>query len=120
MYDLSLDWSGDLSLSPTGGLELSTGANLTRQRLIRRLLTNPGDLLEDLTYGAGLAQYIGLPVNAGALQALIEEQCLLEDTVESVSSVKILTDGKGFVSATISYVSIDASEAQSLTLPTTT
>ena len=37
MSDLSLPWGGDLSLSPTGGVELISGSQLTRERLVRRL-----------------------------------------------------------------------------------
>ncbi len=121
MPDLSLPWSGDLSLSPTGGVELISGSQLTRERLVRRLLTNPGDLLEDLTYGAGLARFIGRPVDAPAMQALIAEQAEQEATVSSVTSVTVTSDRIGSVTATVAYqeAGIPASQLLTLTVSST-
>ncbi len=104
MADYSLPWGGDLSLSPTAGLALFDGAALTEQRLIRRLLTNPGDDPWNTTYGGGLGRFVGQPVNVPALTALISDQALLEATVASVTSVTVVQDGLGSVSATIVYV----------------
>lgn len=106
MADYSLPWSGDLSLSPTAGLALVSGAALTEQRLIRRLLTNPGDDPWNPTYGAGLGHFVGSPVNTAALSALISDQALLEATVASVTSVTVVQDRLGTVSATIVYVDL--------------
>jgi phage baseplate assembly protein W len=117
-YDFSLSWGGDFNLSPTAGLELISGAALTQQRLVRRLLTNPGDYLEDLTYGAGLGRYVGQPVNAAAIQGMISTQALLEESVLAVTSVTIATDnGLGLVSATIAYTASNAAGTQFLTVP---
>ena len=107
MPDFSLPWGGDLSLSPTAGLALVDGAALTEQRLVRRLLTNPGDDPWNPGYGAGLGRFVGLPVNAPALSALISDQGLLEETVASVTSVTVTQDRLGTVSATIVYVDQD-------------
>ena len=104
MADFALPWGGDLTLSSTAGLALVDGAALTEQRLIRRLLTNPGDDLWNVNYGAGLGRFVGSPVNTAALSALISEQALLEATVASVTSVTVTQDGLGTVSATIVYV----------------
>ncbi len=107
MPDFSLPWGGDLSLSPTAGLALVDGAALTQQRLVRRLLTNPGDDPWNVSYGAGLGRFVGSPVNVAALSALITEQALLEATVASVTSVAVTQDRLGTVSATIVYVDRD-------------
>lgn len=107
MSDYSLPWGGDLSLSPTAGLALVSGAALTQQRLVRRLLTNPGDDPWNVGYGAGLGRFVGLPVNTPALSALITEQALLEEAVASVTSVTVVQDRLGTVSATIVYVGQD-------------
>lgn len=106
MSDLSLAWGGDLTLSSTAGLALVDGAALTEQRLVRRLLTNPGDYIWDLTYGAGLGRYVGSPIDVPALSALISEQAALESAVASVTSVTVTQDGLGTVSATIIYVDL--------------
>ena len=68
MADLSLPWGGDLALSSTAGLALVDGSQLTQQRLVRRLLTNPGDDPFDVTYGAGLGRFVGRPVDVSALR----------------------------------------------------
>ena len=114
MADFSLPWGGDLSLSPTAGLALVSGAVLTEQRLIRRLLTNPGDDPWNPGYGAGLGRFVGQPVNTAALSALISEQALLEATVASVTSVAVVQDGLGTVSATIVYVDQDGASQKVL------
>lgn len=107
MADLALPWGGDLQLSTTAGLALADGPALTQQRLIRRLLTNPGDDLWNPGYGAGLGRFVGMPVDVAYLSALIGEQALLEETIASVSSVTVTQNGLGSVSATIVYLDQD-------------
>lgn len=48
---------------------------------MRRLNTNPGSYIGQPTYGAGLPQYIGKTANVRKLQALVQSQMLLEDSV---------------------------------------
>jgi hypothetical protein len=103
MADLNLPWGGDLSLSPTGGIELVAASGMTQQRLIRRLLTNPGDYLEDLTYGAGLGAYVGQPLDIPALTAVVTLQAQAEETVQAVTSVSVTSNLIGSIVATIAY-----------------
>ena len=63
MPDISHQFSADLSLSPTGDLATITAPQLTQQRVLRRLLTNPGDYIWHPSYGAGLAAFVGQPAN---------------------------------------------------------
>ncbi len=56
MYDLSHQWGDDLTVGPTGDMALVTGSVFGQQRVLRRLMTNPGDYIWQLDYGAGLAQ----------------------------------------------------------------
>lgn len=62
--DLSLEWGQDLALTPQGTLLFVSGWDRVRQRIIRRILTNPSqalpdgsstpaDYLFDATYGVG-------------------------------------------------------------------
>ena len=104
MADLSLAWCGDLALGSSGGLETLTGPALTKQRLERRLLTNPGGYIWDLTYGAGLPAYVGQPVDVGAITAVVTSQAMLEAEVASVTSVTVTQDALGNVVATLAYV----------------
>jgi hypothetical protein len=74
VFDLSHQWASDLSIGPTGDLALASGSMLGQQRVLRRLMTNPGDYIWQLGYGAGLGQFIGQPTNASQIQAVIRSQ----------------------------------------------
>ena len=52
-------WSGDLSLGPTGDLETNSLQEEVKQRVIRRLFTNPGDYIWHPGYGAGIGRAVG-------------------------------------------------------------
>ncbi len=70
-YAVSLDWGGDWILDPVSGkLTLSTGFEMMRQFILRRLLTNPKknpvsqvvtipDYLFHPEYGLGIGTYVG-------------------------------------------------------------
>jgi phage baseplate assembly protein W len=81
MADVSLLWGGDLAVGPTGDIALADGAALTQQRVLRRLLTNTGDYIWQLSYGAGLGQFIGQPGAPAAIQAVTRTQILQETAV---------------------------------------
>jgi phage baseplate assembly protein W len=72
---------GDLVIGPTGDLSLSSGLQRSQQRILRRLLTNPGDYIWHPTYGAGLPSYIGTLADLGKVRSVIRQQMLLEDSV---------------------------------------
>ena len=61
MYDIFHEWGADLAAGSSGDIALASGTDLISQRVCRRLLTNAGDYLWNLEYGAGLAQFIGQP-----------------------------------------------------------
>ncbi len=97
MTDLALRVNGDLTIGPTGDLAVVTGTVLAEQRILRRLLTNPGDYIWQLTYGAGLGGYIGSPVSALAVAGIVRSQMLLEPAIAAnpapVVSSSISADG---------------------------
>jgi hypothetical protein len=75
-------WFGeDLVSTNIGDIQTVTGTTRGEQRVMRRLLTNPGDDIFDLTYGAGLLRYIGSPANIPKMQALCVAQMKLESVV---------------------------------------
>jgi phage baseplate assembly protein W len=113
MADLHMSWSGDLSLTTTGDLTTVDQAALGTERVLRRLMTNPGDYIWNPGYGAGLAQYIGLPVDPAGIQALILSQMQLESAVAAVPEPVIVlqSDAASGLYAQISYA--DATTAQS-------
>ena len=59
LADLYQIWSTDLRPSNTGDALTVTGTDRGQQRILRRLLTNPGDYIFQPDYGAGLPQYVG-------------------------------------------------------------
>ena len=119
MADLAHAYGSDLALSATGDLALSSGADETRERVLRRLLTSPGSYLWHLDYGAGLAAMIGRPVNAAVIQAVSQQQMLLEAAVATSPppTVGVVPSPAGAVVASISYTDAPSGTPQVLSLP---
>ena len=107
--DIAHGWGSDLQSGPTGDLALVGGTALSQQRLLRRLLTNPGDYVWHPEYGAGLARFVGQPGDAQRIRAVIRGQMFREPTVarspEPVIDVRISPDGAvGTVFVHVRYV----------------
>jgi hypothetical protein len=92
MSDIDHFYSADLNLSATGDLGAVDGDDMSQQRVLRRLLTNPAytdidgtltpaDYLFHPDYGAGLARFIGSTASLGEIRAVIQEQLALEAAV---------------------------------------
>jgi len=106
MQDAALLWGGDLSATLTGDLALVGGTTLGQQRVLRRLLTNPGDYIWHLQYGAGLAQYVGKPCNVAAINATVRSQIFMEASVARLPEpvIDVQNDQNGSVYVYIRYV----------------
>ena len=121
MADLYAYWGSDLNLSATGGLLTADGLEQSKQRVLRRLLTNPaqydtsgnvitpGDYLWQPHYGAGLPSYVGQNLDIPALTALIRAQMYLEASVlhdpEPVITLQAIPNG---LAAQITYYESDS------------
>ena len=81
MPDAQQLWGNDLTLTPSGDIALSDGDNLTRERLIRRLLTSVRGYIFHLTYGAGIPQRIGDTLDADLIMGVVAAQVRKEATV---------------------------------------
>lgn len=105
MADLAHGFGADLVVGPTGDLALSDGPVLTRERVLRRLLTSPGDYLWALDYGAGLARFVGEPVAAGVLAAVVRGQIFREAAVARTPEpvVEARADGVGTLAVAVRY-----------------
>ena len=118
MIDIYLEQGGDLSCSSTGDLALATGTTAINQRICRRLLTNPGDYLWNLSYGGGLGQFIGLAVDVANIVGVVEAQVSLESAIPSVPApqvqANIVNAAGGYVVANITYA--DPTSFQAVTL----
>ena len=102
MVDLALQFGGDLAVGPTGDLELADGSVLTQQRVLRRLLTNPGEstrLLVDVE-------------NTGARAGDETVQMYIRDRVSSVT--RPIKELKGF-----ERITLQPGEKTTVTLPIT-
>ena len=81
MFDINHTFGGDLAADVSGDIAAVSGSALGQQRVLRRLLTNAGDYIWQLTYGAGLPSMIGMPVDAAAIAGLVRSQIFLESAV---------------------------------------
>ncbi len=114
MPDIWHQWGSDLMVGPTGDLAAVNGALLGRQRVLRRLLTNPGDYIWQLGYGAGLAQFVGQPFNALQIRAVIRSQIFQETAVARMPEpvIEVASDDIGAVYVDIRYVDAVTGETQ--------
>jgi hypothetical protein len=113
-------WESDLTTSATGDLAIVTGPTLGQQRVLRRLLTNPGDYIWHTAYGAGLAGFVGAPANAVQIKAAIRSQIFQETAVaqtpEPVINVQVSPAGAfSTVYIDIRYTDALSHETQMLT-----
>ena len=117
MADAFHQWGSDLVPGPTGDIAVVSDAMLGRQRVLRRLLTNPGDYIWQLDYGAGLARFIGRPANALQITAVIRSQIFRESAVarnpEPTIGVQIDRAG-GTVYVDVRYADAATGETQVL------
>ncbi len=116
MFDLAHQFGSDLAVGPTGDLATVSGPGLGQQRVLRRLLTNPGDYIWQLGYGAGLARFVGQPADATRIRAVVRSQIFRETAVARTpeSVVEVVSDGAGTVSAQVSYADADTGATQLL------
>jgi len=115
LSDLYHYFGTDLSPSNTGDLLTVTAITRGQQRVLRRLLTNPGDYIFQPEYGAGLAQWIGANADLAAMRALIRGQMLLEPSVAvqpepDVSVLPIANQAGGGFAVAISYTDAPSGE----------
>jgi hypothetical protein len=106
MADLFAWWSQDLTILPNGDLLTVDGTVEGEQRVLRRLLTNPGAYIWHLEYGAGLPRYVGQPADPNSVAALIMANMLIEQAVAQspLPVVQVAPSGIGYLTANIKYV----------------
>jgi len=117
MPDLALQFGGDLSVGPTGDLLLAAGPALTQQRVLLRLLTNPGDYIWQLGYGAGLGQFVGQPGAPAAITGVTRTQLMLESAVAQTPPPTIGTTvgDDGTVTLALTYADAPTGQTSLLT-----
>lgn len=112
LNDVAHIWGNDLQLSPTGDLLLSSGADRSKQRVLRRLLTNSGDYLDHTRYGGGIPASVGALLNVPTQRAKITAQMKLERSVAQTPTPPKVTLNAipSGVSAFISYTALPDSQ----------
>jgi hypothetical protein len=116
MSDLQHQFGSDLAVGPTGDVATVSGAALGQQRVLRRLLTNCGDYIWQLGYGAGLAQFVGQSADATRIGAVVRSQIFKEAAVARSPEplIDVSSDGAGTVSLQVSYADAESSTTQVL------
>jgi phage baseplate assembly protein W len=116
--DIAHEWSSDLSLDNYNDIKMVDGLNETNQRILRRLLTNPGEYLWHQDYGAGLGRYVGVALNTEVLQEitqLIISQMYLETSVAKTPIPTVtLVESIGQLECTIVYFNLAQDQLSTL------
>jgi hypothetical protein len=122
--DIGHEWAGDLTVGSTGDLDAVGGPTAVTQRILRRLLTNAGDYIWNLTYGAGLPRFVGTPESDVQIGAIVRHQLALEASV-AVSPASHVTvfrpdgPGGGTFEVAIRYTDASTGQLVATTLPVT-
>ena len=110
----------DLTLGATGDLQAVDSILLSQQRILRRLMTNPGDYIWEPAYGAGLPRMIGKPFDLVAVTALIQAQMFLESSVVQQPPPQITaTAFQNGMFVSIQYVEVDSGQTTVLSFDVT-
>lgn len=119
MTDVSLVFGGDLAIGASGDLAIAAGAVLTEQRVLRRLLTNQGGYIWQLSYGAGLGQFVGAAGVAGQVAAVARAQLRQEARVAQTPPPRIGVNGAdpSGIAMTIDYQDALTGQSVALALP---
>jgi phage baseplate assembly protein W len=117
MADIWHQFGDDLAVGVTGDLVPVSGTALGQQRVLRRLLTNPGDYIWHPDYGAGLGQFVGLPAQTAQIRAVIRSQILREAAVAASPepTVDVQSDNTGTFTVNITYADAASGQTQLLT-----
>jgi hypothetical protein len=90
--DIYLDIDNDIPATAAGDFDITTGSVLTKQRILRRLLTNPGSYIWHPDYGAGLGQFVGKPMSPSTVDEItgrIRSQMFKENAVSKTKPPEI-------------------------------
>ena len=116
MADAWHQFGNDLVVGPTGDIAVATEATLGQQALLRRLLTNPGDYIWDMRYGAGLGRFVGSPADAARIHAVVRGQVFKEAAVARHPEpvIEVASDQAGVVAVQVRYADAAGGATQNL------
>jgi hypothetical protein len=93
-----LDWQRDFLLTPSGSIQTAAGWDTYRQRVVRRIITNPAQQLPDGTFTP--ADYVFVPTFGEGLGSLVDQDFSadnLADTERRIS-LGVLADSETLTS----------------------
>lgn len=116
MLDLFHQYGSDLMVAAGGDAALATAEIAGQQRVLRRLLTNPGDYLWNPVYGAGIGQFVGQPLQVDRIRSVIRGQIFQEAAVARTPepAIDIASDPTGIIAVSIRYVDATTAATQAL------
>lgn len=103
--DVGQLWGSDLRLSPTGDLALVVGSERSKERVLRRLLTNEGEYLFAQGYGGSIPKDVGEIADNAKILAKVRGQMKIEEAVlQSVPPTVTVQNTATGVALGISYI----------------
>lgn len=120
MADVFHWWGEDTQFSASGDDLLASAVTELNQRILRALLTSPGDYIWHPSYGAGLGRFVGRalsPEEYAEIMALIRTVVLGESDVQKQPDPQISfqADATGLLSVQIIYTYAPTGQPQTLT-----
>lgn len=109
----------DLSWSSSGDLAVATDIQELEQRVLRGLMTSPGNYIFAPLYGAGLGRYVGIALS-GSLKnqiiGLIKSVLVLEPDIQKSPApiINLNSDANGFTGVMINYIYTPTGQAQTI------
>lgn len=89
MPDIAHYWGEDVTPASDGDFLSSAAVNEANERVLRRLLTAPGDYVWHPAYGAGLPQEIGQLVDVRRIEGIVLQHLALESAVSQAVNPKV-------------------------------
>jgi hypothetical protein len=122
MITIVCDWNGDLGVGPGGDICVAPIQAAVQERIIRRLLTNPGGYIWHTNYGAGLAGYVGEPYSPSVIESTVLSQLRLEVLVAASPAPVVQTNRPtagsfSATSVTVQYQIAGTTAGNSIVLP---
>lgn len=120
MTDLAHYWGSDLTLAANGDLLVATETTEVNQRILRALMTAPGDYLFHMQYGVGVGQYVGKALTVSdyaKIRAAVRSIVLRDPDVAQTPAPKInfRVNAQGYVLVSIPYTYKPSGQLQTLT-----
>lgn len=124
VIDIGHQWGGDLDVGPGGDLAVAVGSQAVKQRILRRLLTNPKTYIWNLNYGAGLPGFIGTTAARGQIEAIVRSQVMLEAAVARYPGTEITVSdlngpGVGALEVSVRYTEVPNGRQNLVSIPIT-